>query len=91
MSGSITVNGAERNLSHFRKQSCYIMQDNQLHANLTVMEAMRVAANLKLGPDAPDKPGTVSKQYYTPLLVLLVIIAIVIANKCYKLYVIIYR
>jgi hypothetical protein len=27
------------------------MQDNQLHANLTVEEAMRVASNLKLGTD----------------------------------------
>ncbi|KAL2732543.1 ATP-binding cassette sub-family G member 1 isoform X1 [Vespula maculifrons] len=47
--GSITMNGHERNLSVFRKLSCYIMQDNQLHANLTVAEAMKVAASLKLG------------------------------------------
>lgn len=43
------MNGHERNLSAFRKLSCYIMQDNQLHANLTVAEAMKVASNLKLG------------------------------------------
>lgn len=43
------MNGKERNLSLFRKLSAYIMQDNQLHANLTVEEAMNVAANLKLG------------------------------------------
>ncbi|XP_076239723.1 ATP-binding cassette subfamily G member 4 isoform X1 [Calliopsis andreniformis] len=49
--GSITMNGHERNLSTFRKLSCYIMQDNQLHANLTVAEAMKVASNLKLGTD----------------------------------------
>ena len=30
------MNGKERNLSDFRKLSAYIMQDNQLHANLTV-------------------------------------------------------
>lgn len=48
MEGSITINDHERNLSAFRKLSCYIMQDNQLHANLTVAEAMKVAANLKL-------------------------------------------
>ncbi|CAL7934659.1 unnamed protein product [Xylocopa violacea] len=47
--GSITMNGHERNPSAFRKLSCYIMQDNQLHANLTVAEAMKVASNLKLG------------------------------------------
>lgn len=46
--GSITMNGTERNLSQFRKLSCYIMQDNQLHSNLTVEEAMSVATNLKL-------------------------------------------
>lgn len=42
------MNGKERNLSLFRKLSAYIMQDNQLHSNLTVEEAMNVAANLKL-------------------------------------------
>ncbi|EDW77636.2 uncharacterized protein Dwil_GK24455 [Drosophila willistoni] len=46
--GSVTMNGAERNLSTFRKLSAYIMQDNQLHGNLTVQEAMTVATNLKL-------------------------------------------
>lgn len=49
--GSITINGQERNLSQFRKLSCYIMQDNQLHANLTVEEAMQVATALKLGSE----------------------------------------
>ncbi|XP_020294982.1 ATP-binding cassette sub-family G member 4 isoform X2 [Pseudomyrmex gracilis] len=49
LEGSITMNGHERNLSVFKKLSCYIMQDNQLHANLTVAEAMKVATNLKLG------------------------------------------
>jgi ATP-binding cassette subfamily G (WHITE) protein 1 len=42
------MNGKERNISVFRKLSAYIMQDNQLHANLTVEEAMNVASNLKL-------------------------------------------
>ncbi|KAJ8721689.1 hypothetical protein PYW07_002464 [Mythimna separata] len=48
LEGSVTVNGMERNLSGFRKLSCYIMQDNQLHGNLTVEEAMAVATALKL-------------------------------------------
>ncbi|XP_044733110.1 ATP-binding cassette sub-family G member 1 isoform X1 [Chrysoperla carnea] len=51
MEGSVTMNGHERNISQFRKLSAYIMQDNQLHANLTVEEAMNVATNLKLGND----------------------------------------
>ncbi|CAO1322626.1 unnamed protein product [Diamesa serratosioi] len=46
--GSVTMNGKERDISLFRKLSAYIMQDNQLHSNLTVEEAMNVAANLKL-------------------------------------------
>lgn len=43
------MNDSERDLSQFRKLSAYIMQDNQLHANLTVDEAMNVAAKLKIG------------------------------------------
>ena len=47
------MNGKERNLSDFRKLSAYIMQDNQLHANLTVEEAMTVATSLKLSTTVP--------------------------------------
>ncbi|XP_063912122.1 ATP-binding cassette sub-family G member 4 [Zophobas morio] len=50
--GQILMNDNERDLSQFRKLSAYIMQDNQLHLNLTVDEAMNVAAKLKIG----DKP-----------------------------------
>ncbi|KAK4886491.1 hypothetical protein RN001_002762 [Aquatica leii] len=49
LQGSIMMNGNERILNQFRKLSAYIMQDNQLHANLTVDEAMAVAAKLKIG------------------------------------------
>lgn len=50
--GQILMNDHERDISQFRKLSAYIMQDNQLHLNLTVDEAMSVAAKLKIG----DKP-----------------------------------
>ncbi|XP_050307986.1 ATP-binding cassette sub-family G member 4 isoform X2 [Anthonomus grandis grandis] len=50
--GTIMMNDQVRDLSKFRKLSAYIMQDNQLHANLTVDEAMNVATKLKIG----DKP-----------------------------------
>lgn len=53
--GSITINGHERNLSSFRKLSAYIMQDNQLHGNLTVEESMKVASSLKLSKHIPKE------------------------------------
>ncbi|KAK9871011.1 hypothetical protein WA026_009971 [Henosepilachna vigintioctopunctata] len=49
MKGQILMNDATRDISRFRKLSAYIMQDNQLHGNLTVDEAMKVAAQLKIG------------------------------------------
>lgn len=58
------MNGKRRNLSQFRKLSAYIMQDNQLHGNLTVEEAMTVATNLKLSPKVKknEKLVVVSKM-----------------------------
>lgn len=53
------MNGRDRNISQFRKLSAYIMQDNQLHGNLTVEEAMTVAANLKLSANVLKKEKAV--------------------------------
>lgn len=66
--GCIKVNGRDRNISQFRKLSAYIMQDNQLHGNLTVEEAMTVATNLKLSPKV-DKN---EKNFVVSLLVALI-------------------
>ncbi|XP_066245921.1 ATP-binding cassette subfamily G member 4 isoform X1 [Euwallacea similis] len=53
--GQVLMNERPRNLSKFRKLSAYIRQDNQLHGNLTVNEAMEVAAKLKIGDKSPEE------------------------------------
>ncbi|PSN43327.1 ATP-binding cassette sub-family G member 1 [Blattella germanica] len=47
--GSILVNGQKRNLSQFRKMSCYITQDVALLPLLTTEETLLFAAEQKLG------------------------------------------
>ncbi|XP_055683532.1 ATP-binding cassette sub-family G member 4 isoform X2 [Lutzomyia longipalpis] len=47
--GRVTVNGRERDLRRFRRQTAYIMQDHNLQPVLTVWEAMHFSANLKIG------------------------------------------
>ncbi|KAJ6646154.1 ATP-binding cassette subfamily G member 4 [Pseudolycoriella hygida] len=49
--GQITINGRERNLKRFRRQTAYIMQDHDLHSFINVMEAMHFSANLKVGSE----------------------------------------
>ncbi|KAK9730384.1 ABC-2 type transporter [Popillia japonica] len=55
ISGELLVDSKIRNEDLFRKQSCYIMQDDNLQPLLTVKEAMGVAACLKLGPDVTNE------------------------------------
>lgn len=53
VNGVIYVNGRVRHLDSFRKCSAYITQDDRLEPLLTVLENMRVAANLKLPTNTP--------------------------------------
>ncbi|CAH1710926.1 unnamed protein product [Aphis gossypii] len=46
-SGTIFINNKPQELKSFKKQSCYIMQEDQLHVQLTVREAMEFASKLK--------------------------------------------
>ncbi|XP_071454970.1 ATP-binding cassette sub-family G member 1-like [Hetaerina americana] len=47
--GCVNTNGYPRNLSKFRKLSRYIMQEDKLQCHISVWEALRTAADLKLG------------------------------------------
>lgn len=47
VSGIVRMNG-EENIAAIRKKSKYIMQDYSLHHFITVREAMKFSANLKL-------------------------------------------
>ncbi|KAJ8922887.1 hypothetical protein NQ315_007922 [Exocentrus adspersus] len=48
VTGQRFINDEVRNENAFRKQSCYIMQDDNLQPLLTVQESMTIAANLKM-------------------------------------------
>ena len=51
VTGTILVNGHKRDVSQFRKSSCYIRQDSALMYYLTTEETLMIAADLKLGTD----------------------------------------
>ncbi|XP_060803816.1 ATP-binding cassette sub-family G member 4 [Amyelois transitella] len=48
-SGQLYVNGRVRDEDTFRRQSCYILQDDQLQEMLTIQENLTIAAELRLG------------------------------------------
>jgi len=58
VTGSVLLNGRERNLDAFRRMSCYITQDDRLQPLLTVCENMHIAADLKLGERMSKKEKT---------------------------------
>ncbi|CAG9829456.1 unnamed protein product [Diabrotica balteata] len=57
--GEVLVNDEQRNNVSFRKQSCYIMQNDDLQPLLTVLESMRVAADLMLSTSKTDKDNKI--------------------------------
>ncbi len=54
VTGNKYMNGTLCDSRQITKKSCYIMQDNQLHPLVTVMEAMVFAANIKLSRSLTD-------------------------------------
>eukprot|EP01134_Creolimax_fragrantissima_P004609 CFRG4609T1 len=53
--GKINVNGMKRNHAQFKKYSAYVMQDDNMFAEMTVKETITFSASLRL-------PATVSKE-----------------------------
>jgi ABC-type multidrug transport system ATPase subunit len=51
VTGSVKVNGRERNVQKFRKKLCYITQEFAILELLTTRETMVIAAELKLNAD----------------------------------------
>ncbi|KAG8228307.1 hypothetical protein J437_LFUL007025 [Ladona fulva] len=47
--GCVSTNGKPRDLNRFRKISRYIMQEDRLQKHVSVKEALKTAADLKLG------------------------------------------
>lgn len=58
MKGSIKSNGSHQHKQgsdQYRKECCYILQDDQLAPFFTVSEIMNMAADLKLGQSLSEK------------------------------------
>lgn len=58
VNGIVYINGRVRHLNSFRKCSAYITQDDRLEGLLTVLENMKVAADLKL----PTNTSQIKKE-----------------------------
>ena len=54
VTGDVYVNGDCRDMDMFKRISCYITQDDRLEGLLTVLEYMKIAADLKLGNVVSD-------------------------------------
>ncbi|XP_076758724.1 ATP-binding cassette sub-family G member 4 [Xylocopa sonorina] len=67
VNGNIYINGHIRRINSFRKCSAYITQDDRLEPLLTVMENMRIAADLKLPTTTPryEKEAIIEKVLTT--------------------------
>jgi ABC-type multidrug transport system ATPase subunit len=51
VTGSVKINGRERNVQKFRKKLCYITQEFAILHLLTTRETLEIAADLKLSAD----------------------------------------
>ncbi|CAK9803155.1 ATP-binding cassette subfamily G member 4 [Anthophora plagiata] len=68
VNGNVYINGRLRQMNSFRKCSAYITQDDRLEPLLTVIENMRVAADLKLPTNTPRyEKETIIEEILTTL------------------------
>ncbi|XP_053970290.1 ATP-binding cassette sub-family G member 4 [Hylaeus volcanicus] len=68
VNGNVYINGRLRQMNSFRKCSAYITQDDRLEPLLTVIESMRVAADLKLPTKIPQyEKETIIEEILTTL------------------------
>ncbi|XP_076169704.1 ATP-binding cassette sub-family G member 4 isoform X2 [Ptiloglossa arizonensis] len=68
VNGNVYINGRSRQMNSFRKCSAYITQDDRLEPLLTVIENMRVAADLKLPTKIPQyEKETIIEEILTTL------------------------
>jgi len=61
--GSVTLNGAKRDLLSFRNVSSYIMQEDNLQLYLTVQESMEIAMKLKYSISKLDVQKRISVSF----------------------------
>lgn len=55
LTGSISINGEERNEDTFRKISAYVLQDDNLFAHLTVLETLTLGSHFYLPSSTSDE------------------------------------
>lgn len=68
MSGEIRMNGHEYSKKELKSMSGYVMQDDLIHASLTVEETLRYTAELRMPPDLSIEERKSREEYILKLM-----------------------